>query len=476
MSFLLIIRRSGAIARSVLPADPTSWLLLLGAIFLFISRNLAWWPRSISNLYRTVEWAGYSHTMSLPILAAGIVGYYLALVGAKNPARRLLDSVLLPAAVGLVANLVLAFLWFGDVVEPAHFLNQPPDIHQLWEPRVLRTLAANLGAGFQFASVGFILVAVFFILYIWGRATLPVHLPSESISDASSSGDEHRSTMFFVWIMVAMVFLPWVFEAALAYVGDWIFPHFTWPHAAWTSWPPFLLHHFLLFVVFVLAAGKCLRKTIPAMFRIPRAKYLAIAISIPAAFAYVGPVASYLHARMIWTNHGWGKYVPPSPSTFFGIPEVASAPYFIPALVGEIAWRGYLQPRFIRRYGLVRGIFLIGVVWGAFHFFWDFDSRMAAQNVCIDVLGRLAGTISFSYVLAWLTIRSESILPAAVAHATYNAFTTARSLPIHTPHWLTFLLWLIAGFALFYFFPPPSPTTVTESAIPPAPEPEPSEV
>ena len=121
MSFLLIIRRSGAIARSVLPADPSSWLLLLGAIFLFISHNLAWWPRSISNLYRTVEWAGYSHTMSLPILAAGIVAYHLAFLGAKNPARRLLDSVLLPAAVGLVANLVLAFLWFGDVVEPAHF-------------------------------------------------------------------------------------------------------------------------------------------------------------------------------------------------------------------------------------------------------------------------------------------------------------------------------------------------------------------
>ena len=356
------------------------------------------------------------------------------------------------------------------------FLNQPPDIHQLWEPRALRTLAVNLGAGFQFASVGFILVAVFLVLYSWGAATLPVHLPSESISDASSSGDEHRSTMFFVWMMVAMVFLPWVLEAALAYLGDWIFPHFTWPHAAWTSWLPFLLHHFLLFVFVVVAAGKCLRKTIPAMFRIPRPKYLAIAISIPAAIAYVGPVASYLHARILWTIHGWGKYDPPSPSVLFGTPSTSSVWYFIPALVEEIAWRGYLQPRFIRRYGIFRGIFFVGVVWGAFHYFWDFNASMTAQNIGVGIVGRLIGTISFSYVLAWLTIRSESILPAAVAHAVYNAFITSRSVPVHAPLWLIFLFWAVAGFALFHFFPPPSPTSVAESAMPPAPEAQPSEV
>ena len=378
--------------------------------------------------------------------------------------------------MGLAAKLIVAFYWFRDVGEPAHFLDQAPGAAHLWQPRILYALAVNLSVGFQFASVGFVLISVFFVLYSWGRASLPIHLSAQSISDASIPEDENRRTMFFVWMMIAMVFLPWVLEAALAYLGDWIFPHFTWPHAAWTSWLPFVLHHFLLFVLVVLAGGKCLRKTIPAMFRIPRAKYLAIAISVPAAIAYVGPVASYLRARILWTIHGWGKYDPPSPSGFLGVPSISSVWYFIPALVEEIAWRGYSQPRFIRRYGFVRGIFLVGVVWGAFHYFWDFNSYITARDVGIGLVARLAGTISFSYVLAWLTIRSESILPAAVSHAIYNSFITSRPVPSHTPLWLMFLLWVATGSALFHFFPPRFPATDAQSDIPPAPEPEPSEV
>src|SRR5271169_4237339 len=109
MSFLLITRRAAAFIRTCLPADPSSWLLLLGATFLFISLNLRWWPISSFNGYRTMIWAGFSRMMSLPILAAGVMGYYLAFVGCKRPSRRLLDSVLLPAGAGLAAILIAAF-------------------------------------------------------------------------------------------------------------------------------------------------------------------------------------------------------------------------------------------------------------------------------------------------------------------------------------------------------------------------------
>ena len=101
---------------------------------------------------------------------------------------------------------------------------------------------------------------------------------------------------------------------------------------------------------------------------------------------------------------------------------------------------------------------------------------MSAQDVCLGLIRRLLGTVCLSYVLAWLTIRAESILPAAVAHAAYYAFLTFRWLPIHNPLWLTDLLWVLTGFLLLRFFPPPTPDTDVESAIPPAPEREPSEV
>jgi len=101
---------------------------------------------------------------------------------------------------------------------------------------------------------------------------------------------------------------------------------------------------------------------------------------------------------------------------------------------------------------------------------------MTAGDVAVEFAARLASAVSLSYVLAWLTIRSESILPAAVSHAIYNIFVTDRSLATRNPLWLNVALWAVAGVALFHFFPPPSPSTVAESDLPPAPEPQPSEV
>jgi membrane protease YdiL (CAAX protease family) len=475
MSFSLITRRAAAFVRSCFPADPASWLLLLGATFQFISLNLRWWPQS-DYYSKPLLWAGCSYLVSLPICVAGVTAYYLGLVGGKKPTRRLLDSILLPAAIGLFANVIVAFFWFRDAGEPAYFVGQLPGAPGLWEPRILLALAVNLGTGFQFASLGFILVASFYVLYIWRRATLPIRLPAVSVVDASSSEDEHRRTMFFVWMMVAMVFitgLPEVLLAVSGYVGIIRFMQlhpdlFLWLHR---------IFYAIVSVAFVCVAfGKSGRKMIPAMLRIPRIQYLAIAALIPAAIAFVGPLATYFHSRMLWSLHGWGQLVPPSQSAFFGLPAVGSLWYFLPALVEEIGWRGYLQPRFIRRYGLFRGIFLVGVVWGAFHYSWDPRSYATARDVCIGLIGRLVATVCLSYVLAWLTIRSESILPAAVAHAGYNAFLTALSLPIRNPEWLTLPLWAVTGFVLLRFFPPPSPAAIAESAIPPASEPEPSEV
>lgn len=476
MSFLLIIKRAAAFIRTCLPADPASWLLLAGATFLFISHSLRWWPQSSSYFSKPVTWGLCAFLMSFPILVAGATACYLGLIGFRNPARRLLDSVLLPAVASLLAILIVAFFWFRDVGEPADFVSHSPGTPHLWQPHTLLALAMNLGTGFQFASIGFILVAAFFVLYSWSRATLPIRLLPQSVSDASSSEDEHRRTMRFVWMMVAIVFLAWVPIIVLITIVEGIFPHSTWPHSTWIPRLSRRIDDLSLLVFVVFAVGKSARKTIPAMLRIPRAKYVAIALLIPPAIAYVGPLASYFDARMLWVVHGWAIFDAPLRSAFFGLPSVVSLWYFLPALVEEIAWRGYLQPRFIRRYALVRGIFLVGVVWGAFHFFGDFNSYMSAQDVCLGLLRRLVGTVCLSYVLAWLTIRAESVLPAAFAHAAYNAFLTSRSLPIHNPLWLTDLLWVLAGFVLLRFFLPPSHATVAETAIPPAPEPEPSEV
>ncbi len=414
--------------------------------------------------------------MSLAIVAAGVMGYYLAFIGRKKPTRRLLDSVLLPAAAGLLANLTVAFFRFREIGEPAHFVAQLPGPAHLWEPPILRSMAVSLGIGFQCASIGFILIATFFVLYSWGRATLPIHLPPESVSDAFSSEDEQRRTMLFVWVTVGLSFLLQVPSIARLIFSDWILPHAPWLYGTWNSWPTRFIGTAAPLVFVLLAVGKSGRKMIHAMLRIPRAIYLSVALLLPAAIANIGPLASYLEARVLWSIHGWGTLLPPVLRTFFELPSVVSLWYFVPALVEEIAWRGYLQQRFIRRYGIIRGIFMVGVVWGAFHFSWDFNTSMTARDVGIQFVVRLASSVSVSYVLAWLTIRSDSILPAAVAHGVYNMFILGGSFPASNSRWLSILLWSVAGLTLFRFFPPPSASTVAESVVQPAPEPRLSEV
>ena len=318
--------------------------------------------------------------MSVPIFAAGVSAYYLALVGFKKPARRLLDSILLPVIVGLAAKLIVAFYWFRDVGEPARFSGSSARGR------------APLAATHTLRSCGKpqrrfpvrqrrICAHIRLLRSLQLGPRLTSH-PPVAHSNFRRFHTRRRKPPHHVFCLDddRHGFSP---VGSRSRVGIPRRLDFSALHVATRSMdflaafrPPSFFA-----VRFGCSGGKCLRKTIPAMFRIPRAKYLAIAISVPAAIAYVGPVASYLRARILWTIHGWGKYDPPSPSGFLGVQSISSVWYFIPALVEEIAWRGYSQPRFIRRYGFVRGIFLVGVVWGAFHFFWDFNSYITARDV-----------------------------------------------------------------------------------------------
>jgi membrane protease YdiL (CAAX protease family) len=478
MAFPVTARRFGALIRSILPADPSHCLLLLGATFLFISHSLRWGPQASSYQPGTMVWAGIAVLLSLPILAVGAMGYYLCFLTCKRPARRLFDSVLLPSFVFLAVFLITVFFWFRDSVQPDSSTLPSVVNSHLWNRHGFLHLAGSLGTGYQFAVVGFVLAAVFFELLSWGRTTLPVRLPAVPTIPfvGASSEEEHRRTMLFVWMMIGLVPLTWLAAGAMGAVGFWIFHGFARPYQTWFYWLGLLMDALALLALVLFALGKAGRKKIPAMFRLPSPKYVGLAALIPAAIASAWPVICYCQARALWNTPGSGAYFSPSQASFFRLLDATALLYFVPALVEEIAWRGYLQPRFIRRYGVLRGIFLVGIVWGAFHFSGDFHPRMTAQAVIIQLAARVIGTVVLSYPLAWLTIRSESILPAAVAHAVYNIFITYQPFPNENPRWLTFFLWGAVGYLLFRFFPPSAMDACHKSDIEPAAEVMPSGV
>jgi membrane protease YdiL (CAAX protease family) len=92
----------------------------------------------------------------------------------------------------------------------------------------------------------------------------------------------------------------------------------------------------------------------------------------------------------------------------------------------EFAWRGLLQPLLTDRFGLIKGVTILGFIWSMWHLPALLNGYNYPEN---PILGsfvlfpiRLIAT-SFFYV--WLTQKSNSFIPASIAHGALNGIQTA---------------------------------------------------
>lgn len=102
----------------------------------------------------------------------------------------------------------------------------------------------------------------------------------------------------------------------------------------------------------------------------------------------------------------------------------------------EIAWRGMLQTLLTDRYGLTKGITILGFLWAM----WHLPILLAGYNYPeTPVLGALIlfplRLIAVSFFYAWLTIKSGSFIPAAIAHGALNGIQTGiiSSIKMNSP-------------------------------------------
>ena len=98
----------------------------------------------------------------------------------------------------------------------------------------------------------------------------------------------------------------------------------------------------------------------------------------------------------------------------------------------EYGWRGYLQTELIRL-GRVRGIFLLGVIWGIWHWpiIW-----MGYNYPGQPVIGSLAMTavcILLAYFLGYAVLKSKGVWTAAYLHALSNQSLSFFMLFLYKP-------------------------------------------
>ena len=109
-------------------------------------------------------------------------------------------------------------------------------------------------------------------------------------------------------------------------------------------------------------------------------------------------------------------------AAFFYITIVNLIPSMLLSLGEEIGWRGFLVPELGKWLGLRNTAWLSGVIWAAWHlpgiFSGDYgaaDTPLLYRLACFTVM-----VIAGGMIMAWLRMKSGSIIPVAIMHATHN--------------------------------------------------------
>lgn len=120
----------------------------------------------------------------------------------------------------------------------------------------------------------------------------------------------------------------------------------------------------------------------------------------------------------------------------------------------EFGWRGFLQTPLIERFGITAGILLLGAIWGI----WHAPVALRGHNLKSDFWAEAFILypylcICYSFPLAFLTIKSGSLWPALIFHATNNTIGSFGSLMVEKQNSkLEVLLHMLTGTLLIIIF------------------------
>lgn len=101
------------------------------------------------------------------------------------------------------------------------------------------------------------------------------------------------------------------------------------------------------------------------------------------------------------------------------------------ALGEEIGWRGFLVPELNKVVGFTGVGLISGLMWAAYHFpvlvFGDYNKGAPAwySVTCFTLM-----VVADSFILAWVTLRSRSLWPAAILHGSHNLFIQSILTPL----------------------------------------------
>jgi membrane protease YdiL (CAAX protease family) len=459
-------------ARSVIPRDPTQLLFLLGSVLLFISMQLRCFPMVPDHLHRVngfpgsflggrlaeayPSWILFSAKARLPVVLAGAAGLFICFWPGIHPLRRILVFVLVPALAGTAALCIR----FDEVARNFDF-SHASIMESGFQTSIWRLSTVwSVGPALHASALGLALVLVFLVRLVKGTSSLPLSLASAS-NVLPGQDQEWKRNLVFVFVAITCMSVI----GSLAGVSLLGVYHLIAKFTSFRSLPPTdpltaAISTACLAGVAAWAAGESRWRELRRFVAVPETQYGLLGVIFPIAIQLMPNLVLYVSDQVRWAAIYFGNFSRPGFASYFSFPDPLYFWYLIAACFEEIIWRGYLQPRFIRRYGLTRGIFLLGVVWSSFHFLGDFTKVTEDYQVLSVLISRLSFCIAMSYVLGWLTLRSGSIWPAALAHGLSNVWVlSSQSSPgvrqsALSTRIIIVICWGLLGILLFRFWPP----------------------
>jgi membrane protease YdiL (CAAX protease family) len=157
-------------------------------------------------------------------------------------------------------------------------------------------------------------------------------------------------------------------------------------------------------------------------------------------FAYIFPIIICLISYGIFWLFNLGTYTGNLHSNFILFLVTGTIGGIISALGEEIGWRGFLVPKLARLTTFTWVAVISGVIWALWHFpLILFSTYNSGTPLWWSLPLFFISAIAISFIFAWLTLKSGSLWPAVILHASDNLFNQQVFGPLasgNLSHWL----------------------------------------
>jgi membrane protease YdiL (CAAX protease family) len=303
----------------------------------------------------------------------------------------------------------------------------------------------RFGTGLHCAASGLVLAIVYLLGLVRTKTQLPLRIAGtaeeEAASDNSWAGCKRLTYAVVAAARSVAVALP---VGVLAKLASSLpvrsrYPSLTMSSLRMFSWA-------LEIGIFLWAMGQQNKKYSFGLLRFKAPGILLLGIALPILVTFLLVLADYQVDRFHWATYEYGRFGPPYVENYFSLPGAREVLLIFAAFMEEVVFRGVLQKHFVQRYGVTRGIVLVGIVWAAFHFFGDHYPSSSDIGVALGLAYRVAQCVILGIVLSWLTLRSGSLWPAIFAHWLSNVGFHVMGASLRG--WWRMLAWLLVALVL----------------------------